>query len=375
MPDCILIDDERPALRELNHLLAAHADFLQVIGSFHRVEELLNSVDRLRPAVAFIDMQMPMLHGLELAENLRERLPNIALVFVTAHRQFAADAFDRDAIDYLLKPVTPERLAGTIARLIRHFSTCSQIKSEDFETYPVRIRTFGGLHVTTHVGPMRWHSAKTRELFAYLLHHRSSPPYQEQMLDDLYPDAIPEKAKQRLYNDRYQLRRQLQACSITEDWVRIDHNQLRIDSINNVFCDVDHYERLLAAPTGQTTNVIAMRQATSLVSGAYFQDAIWPWADGRRELLRTRQQRLLCQLAEIDQKYGRIAQSEAGLLHALENEPCDESAVTQLILLYKENGQSRLAQDRYVIYCKTLLREFQAKPGHALQAIANSLQY
>ena len=117
MLDCILIDDEPPALRRLERLLAVHADHLRIVGRFQRGKEALADIETLAasqrpgPAVAFIDMQMPGLSGLDIAAVLRQRQPAIAIVFITAHRDYAVEAFTSEAIDYLLKPVEPARLA------------------------------------------------------------------------------------------------------------------------------------------------------------------------------------------------------------------------------------------------------------------------
>lgn len=364
MLDCILIDDEKPALRELEYLLAAHADCLRVTGCFHRVNDLLAALETLNPAVAFIDMHMPVLHGLELSRVLRERLPGILLVFVTAHAQYAVDAFGEEALDYLLKPVTPERLANTVERLSRRKG--SRENPPDAASCAVRIHVFGGLRVETPGGLLRWHSAKTRELFAYLLHHRTLTLSRDQVLDELYADSAPERASQRLYNDHYQIRRQLHACGIAASSLRIELCRLHLGT-DDVFCDIDQYERLLSAKTEENAQVL--RHTAGLVNGHYLQDADWPWAQARRESLRTRQQRLLCQLAEFDRKAGRIAEAEAVLLRALENDPCDEDAVSGLIRLYVQNGRHTQARRQYEAYKERLMNDLQLTPGWALQTL------
>src|SRR4249919_1665061 len=70
-----------------------------------------------QPDVAFLDIRMPGLTGLEVAALAAEASPHTRVVFVTAYDQYAIDAFERGAIDYLLKPVKPERLDATVARL------------------------------------------------------------------------------------------------------------------------------------------------------------------------------------------------------------------------------------------------------------------
>jgi two-component system, LytTR family, response regulator len=114
MTTAILVDDERLARRELARLLAAHPE-LTVAGEAASVEEAAELVRRVDPDVVFLDIQMPKRSGFELLEaaDVRGRV-----VFVTAHDVHALRAFEVNALDYLLKPVHPERLAVTVRRLL-----------------------------------------------------------------------------------------------------------------------------------------------------------------------------------------------------------------------------------------------------------------
>ncbi|BCL74400.1 DNA-binding response regulator [Jeongeupia sp. HS-3] len=111
----LIVDDEPLARDELADLLAPEAD-LQVIGQAGNAVEAIAAINRLHPDVVFLDIQMPQISGLQLLTMLDpERMPHI--VFVTAFDEFAVQAFEEHAFDYLLKPVEPARLAKTLARL------------------------------------------------------------------------------------------------------------------------------------------------------------------------------------------------------------------------------------------------------------------
>lgn len=112
----VLIDDERLAREELRGLLAAHPR-IEVIGEAANATEALEVVGRLRPDLVFLDIEMPGRNGFEWLEALPP--PHPAVVFVTAFDAFALRAFEVNALDYLLKPVHPKRLAETVARLLR----------------------------------------------------------------------------------------------------------------------------------------------------------------------------------------------------------------------------------------------------------------
>jgi two-component system, LytTR family, response regulator len=110
----LIVDDEAPARARLRRLLAAF-DEVDVAGEASDGAAALELASRLAPDAMFLDVQMPELSGLDVAASLPDGGP--AVVFVTAFDRYALDAFDAQAVDYLLKPVDPARLARTVQRL------------------------------------------------------------------------------------------------------------------------------------------------------------------------------------------------------------------------------------------------------------------
>lgn len=111
----LLIDDEPPARDLLRRLLAAHASQVEIAGEARSVSDAAEKCARLRPDLLFLDVQMPREDGFALLPRLAPPPP--AIIFVTAYDQFAVRAFDVNAVDYLLKPIVPERLARALAKL------------------------------------------------------------------------------------------------------------------------------------------------------------------------------------------------------------------------------------------------------------------
>ncbi len=123
-----LIAEDEPLLRKaLQRELAQAWPELHVVAATGNGMEAVEVALRLRPQVLFLDIRMPGLSGLEVAAELSDRWPGDQpfpqLVFVTAYDEYATQAFEAEALDYLLKPVQPERLARTVARLQARLSS------------------------------------------------------------------------------------------------------------------------------------------------------------------------------------------------------------------------------------------------------------
>lgn len=115
----VVADDEAPALDELLFLLKEFPE-IEVVGTASNGLEALKQIEELEPDLVFIDVQMPGLDGLRLIEKLhKQKAPVPAFVLCTAYEQYALEAFRMEALDYLLKPVTRERLALTVERVKR----------------------------------------------------------------------------------------------------------------------------------------------------------------------------------------------------------------------------------------------------------------
>lgn len=111
----VIADDEAPARRKLARLLTEHPDIV-IAGEASTGREAVALLHADRPDVLFLDVQMPGLDGFEVLETLGA-MPGVAVVFVTAYDEYAVRAFDVQALDYLLKPVTETRLKKVLDRV------------------------------------------------------------------------------------------------------------------------------------------------------------------------------------------------------------------------------------------------------------------
>lgn len=117
MPKGVIAEDEKLLRDELAERLSKAWPELEIVALCDDGAGALEAIAAHRPDVAFLDIRMPGLTGIEVATAAAEASPATQVVFVTAYDQYAVDAFHRGAVDYLLKPIAPDRLAATVQRL------------------------------------------------------------------------------------------------------------------------------------------------------------------------------------------------------------------------------------------------------------------
>ena len=120
-----LIVDDEPLAVERMQVICAKMDDLNVVGTASDGAQALRLIEALGPDLILLDMTMPEVDGLSVAKVLAKKSERPAIVFVTAHDNYAVEAFDLDAVDYVLKPVEPERLERAIQRALERRGSTS----------------------------------------------------------------------------------------------------------------------------------------------------------------------------------------------------------------------------------------------------------
>ena len=125
----LIVDDESPARSEMRYLLGK-LDDIEILGEAGTADEALKMMDSICYDIAFVDIDMPGMNGLEMAEKVKELDCQPAIVFTTAYSQFAVQAFEIDIADYLVKPVSEERLKSAVDRVKSKMGASRPGKSE-----------------------------------------------------------------------------------------------------------------------------------------------------------------------------------------------------------------------------------------------------
>lgn len=181
----IVVDDEWYNAVEIVDLIN-NTKFMKVVKQFENGIEALEEIDKISPQVAFIDIQMPEMDGITLAEKLIEKKPNMIIVFITAWDQYAVQAFELNALDYIMKPINVERFNKMVQKIRGKAELMQQVKVS--KSAQLKIQCFGRLDVSINGEKVIWQRTKAEELFAFLLMNNGMYIHKDVILEFLWSE-------------------------------------------------------------------------------------------------------------------------------------------------------------------------------------------
>ncbi|OOM79044.1 transcriptional regulatory protein YehT [Clostridium puniceum] len=193
MINAIVVDDEALTNEYICKLLRKEGIKVQGYTNPH---EVLDKLSTYKPDVLFLDIEMPEISGLQLAEKVHAIGYEGEIVFITAYNQYAIDAFEVNAIDYLLKPIISEALNRSIERVKKRINSPSHNK-ENNEYKKISISLLGNisLRIGENKRKIRWMTAKSAEIFAFMLLHKDDKEVSKwRLMEAVWSDKDKEKA-------------------------------------------------------------------------------------------------------------------------------------------------------------------------------------
>jgi len=346
MLKAILIDDEEIALDVLEILLLEIGG-VSVIGKYRMVSEALERIEELQPDLIFLDIEMPGTNGLVGGEMLAARCPHAEIVFVTAYHQYAIEAFDTNAIGYLLKPVMKEKLVKTLSRYDNmqgkfaksarrsEKSVVDGAVSREAAHKRLRLKVMGNLQLHAADGRLvTWRTKKTKELFAYLWSRAGEHVYRYNIIDDLWPDIHSDRAQPLFHTTMYNLRNTLRTEGFP-DMVAFGDERYRMNA-ELIESDLSRLQELMQNGSGTA----AIEELISLYRGDYLEMEHYEWAMSQRNKLRASYMRHLDELS----KEASLMAKESLYRKIFELDPCHELNYNRLIDLLIELGDRSAAE-------------------------------
>jgi len=340
----ICIDDELLALESFARMLRKHDVF--ICGIFQDPRQALVAAESMTFDVAFVDIEMPGYSGLETAERLLALQPELQVVFVTAYDQYAIDAFELEAIDYVLKPVQPKRLEKTLQRLSRGESEVR--KPKPASARPM-LRFFHHLEFVGVDGQrhdMPWRTAKAKEMFAYLVHVGETTVTKETLIDLLWPDLDDEKGQTNLHTTVYQIRRMLKSLEVP---VILSYAEggYRMETVG-VESEVSRWERALQeGMTRPEPSLAELRELLAAYKGDYLEQEGYLWAENERQRLRMKWLDAAMRAVEVAERTAQPTEAVALLSQVRERFPYADDSYYRLMQTYDAMGLTAEVKHEY----------------------------
>lgn len=386
----LIVDDEDLSLKRLNRILTASGE-VEVCGAFHDPEEAAEYAQQHEFDAAFLDITMPRLSGMTLIGELRQTRPSLPVVLVTGYEEYAVQAFDHEVIDYVIKPVTAERLNRSILRIkqrIEETSTGSREEEpatgtenpeSDLQAAAeprLTVRLFGGF--TIHGGdgtdgPLKLRTPKTEELLAFLLYNRSTT--RDVLIDTLWKDLSPQKASTNLNSTLYYVRRAIgdggEAPIILKD-----RSGIRVDR-EAIDCDLYEFEELfrqMRRTPEHRHDPERFERMDALYAGELLKDRHYEWAFARARQL---EMDFIAMLDTAARYHAKIEQPLRALYYferILQLDPIREDVYREIILLYLSLGRKSDALRQYRTLEKVLDEELGSKPSAEIERMIRTAE-
>ena len=311
----VLIDDEHYALQGLKMRLDEIGG-IEVVGSFKNGKQALENIEKLRPDIVFLDIEMPTISGIELFSQILDIVNDVKIVFTTAFTQYAVDAFELNALDYIVKPVETERLLKTIER----FKDVKPPVTEDVKK--TEINCFRKLSIIANGKEINLGlRKKSEELLAYLICAEGEFVSKEKIMEALWPEAEKDKSANNLYVAFYNLKRQ--GAGVLSESLESARGKMRILS-ERIECDLYKFNNLIKLCGSVDDNtIIEAKKAAELYRGALFEENYYNWTNLPQ--------------AELDVQY--IALLENAIIYCLE---IGDTIGLRYFEKKKENYQSKV---------------------------------
>lgn len=243
----VIVDDERRARQMLENVLRSLGE--SDIAAFPSAAEALAHIRQAGCELAFLDIEMPGMGGMELAEAL-SRLPDPPVtVFITAYPDYALRAWDVEAADYVLKPYSPERVRQTLERASRRRGTVPVPRAE--------VRCFPTFGLWVDGRPLDFGSKKVREFLAYLVHMQGEWAGMDRIIFALFEDSGEKNAKDYYRQVLHRLKATLRSVGL-ESMVQSAYGKVRVEP-SAFTCDYYRY----------------LKGETELFFGEYLADYSW----------------------------------------------------------------------------------------------------
>lgn len=367
----ILVDDEKSMLLIMNKMLSK-IQGVDVVGSFQSPSQAYNFIMENKVDLAFVDINMPEENGLDFVKRVTAKIKDIAVLFLTAHKEFALEAYGMYAFDYLVKPITQEKLEKSIQKAKEKlaFLQPSYKNPSDKKLF---FYSLGGLEVKDFTGRnVQFTSSKSLELLSYLILQKGRFTAKWRILEDIFPGMAPQNAETYLSTTVYKLRKSLephgmkQIITLADESYKIDMSDIYVD-----FFDFEY--KITSLNTIDASNQEEALRVENLFCGELFGDKDYSWSFAEKEQISE----VYFSFAKKIIRYFIETYQFTLALHItkklIKYYETDEEANCLLMTIYALQKDKKLLERQFERYTKVLRKELGLYPENTVVNLYSSL--
>jgi two-component system LytT family response regulator len=362
----MVIDDEQYTLL-LNKQMIEQSGEIHVIGNYMNPLEAIPYILEAQPDILFVDIEMPVMNGFQLVEKISPQLPFTDIVFITAYDQFALRAFDVQATDYLLKPLTPAQVQRVLQRFRR---MRSNVLLNPFTKNISRgsIQLFGRFKIISPTGKeeVKWRSSKSEELFAFMLLQEDFIVHRDMILDQLWPDIDLATARMNLNTSIYRLKNTLLQAQMPVE-VNYQNHTYRL-VLGQVDCDLVNFRSELEGfKRFDFRNLDKWEQWVHTYQDEILNDRDYTWLSAYiLPYMKLYQEIVTCWIDGFIQNQ-HMTHAEKYLTMLLNFKPYEESLYEKLLQVYMLQANRSAFVKYYQLYNKMMREEWGIEPSEQVQ--------
>ena len=351
----MVVDDEPHALRWAEEVIGGIAE-CQICGLYTSADDCFAQIVHDQPHLILLDIEMPGMQGLKAAQLLHALYPELAVVFSTAYGEYAAQAFEVNAVDYLLKPLTEPRVRQMIERYCRSRPRAMERNGNYTPRYfgPFRLKA------AATGKSVEFRTAKARELAAFLLLKPGEPVSRDQILETIWPEWEADRAQSNLHTTVYQLRKDLTLAGITDDG-----NAVRSTAGLYSFQEPSHdgdlqlFERAYSLFSQGDDAIFHASQALALYRDGFMSGCSSDWVLQKRGQLEQNFLEMLTAVIDDEVRHQKYSRALTLLYRYIDCNPYAEQAHGQMIgLQWLLHGSQAAAS-----YRRQMVEQFRTDLG------------
>ena len=352
----VIVDDERPSLRIVKKVLEK-TGLVKVVMEFTNPLKALGYLESSIPDVVFLDVEMPDQDGIVTANMLLEMHPHLPIVFITAYTDYAVDAFKLNAIDYLVKPITANRVEETIMRILHQNGQFTQ-KKESFS-----VQTFGSFSIVMGDERLHFRTRKAEELLCYLIDSEGEFVSREHLADQFWGDFSGDKAVFNLNTTLHYIKKAL-AQYTSHSLIESDRGRYRI-CIEFLDCDFMKFKDFSRNINEiRKDNLESLFSILSIYKGSYLKANDYRWALQQSIRFETLFVKLVQKTVELLQEKGIDGAIQTLLWESLAKVPESETLTYLLIKSLLKNGDKKQAHSLYETYRTRCIELYDCEPAN-----------